>query len=498
LRWVAVLVLSVAMMSTLLDYVVKVEAVAQLDGKDELIEFFSRFYAAVGLITFLVQPLLGRRVLQRFGLGAAMAVLPLMVLLASAGAALFTRLWTVVVAKGAEMVLSNSFYRAGFELLYTPVPAAHKRAAKTLLDVGAQRVGDALGSGIILLVLSFVPVLPAAPVLVLAMLAALFALYAIARLHRGYVEQLEANLRSGIVSVDIDEVVDFTTRQTLAESRTAIDRGSLLSQIDALQRADADASSSAEQMSPAERPLSMPPAGSRLLQACAVLEAGRPEAIRRLLASGPLDARLVPQVLLLLGSDELHEAAFDSLRPLAPGVLGQTVDLLLDPLVGDDVRRRLPQLMAVADSQRAVSALMAGLSDACFEVRYFSARALSRIVSHNETLTVDEAIVLEVVRREVTVSRAVWDGEQRSMASLDGSLAESMLGMTAAVGDNHSLAHVFTLLGLVLDRRVLQSSMRALHSGDKQMRGTALEYLENVLPEDIRRALWQHLQGRDG
>ena len=236
---------------------------------------------------------------------------------------------------------------------------------------------------------------------------------------------------------------------------------------------------------------------SSLSRACAVLESGELEAIRRLLASGPLDIRLAPLVLELLGDDDLHEVAFDTLRPLAPRILGQMVDRLIDPVVADDIRRRLPRLMAAADSQRAVSALMAGLSDVGFEVRYYSARALSRMVSHNERLSVDEAMVLEVVRREVNVSTEVWCGEQRRSISLDSSLAESMVGVGARVDGNHSLEHVFTLLGLVLESRVLRLSMHAVQSADKQMRGTALEYLENVLPVDIRRGLWQHLQGND-
>jgi hypothetical protein len=56
-----------------------------------------------------------------------------------------------------------------------------------------------------------------------------------------------------------------------------------------------------------------------------------------------------------------------------------------------------------------------------------------------------------------------------------------------------SLAHVFTLLSLVLPREPLQIAFRSLHSDDKQLRGTALEYLEGVLPASIRERLWPFL-----
>ena len=52
---------------------------------------------------------------------------------------------------------------------------------------------------------------------------------------------------------------------------------------------------------------------------------------------------------------------------------------------------------------------------------------------------------------------------------------------------------MFTLLALVVPREPVQIAYRAVRGQDRAMRGTALEYLENVLPEDVRDALWPHL-----
>ena len=59
-----------------------------------------------------------------------------------------------------------------------------------------------------------------------------------------------------------------------------------------------------------------------------------------------------------------------------------------------------------------------------------------------------------------------------------------------------SLAHVFTLLSLVLPFEPLQISYRGLHTDDDKLRGTALEYLESVLPKPIREGLWPFLEER--
>ena len=59
-----------------------------------------------------------------------------------------------------------------------------------------------------------------------------------------------------------------------------------------------------------------------------------------------------------------------------------------------------------------------------------------------------------------------------------------------------SLAHVFTLLSLVLPREPLQVAFRSLHADDPYLEGTALEYLEGVLPPAIRQRLWPFLEHR--
>ena len=58
------------------------------------------------------------------------------------------------------------------------------------------------------------------------------------------------------------------------------------------------------------------------------------------------------------------------------------------------------------------------------------------------------------------------------------------------------LEHVFTLLSLVYPARPLRIAYRGLHTGDDALRGTSLEYLESILPTDIRDCLWPFLDDR--
>ena len=50
------------------------------------------------------------------------------------------------------------------------------------------------------------------------------------------------------------------------------------------------------------------------------------------------------------------------------------------------------------------------------------------------------------------------------------------------------------LLSLTLPARPLQIAFRGLHTRDPHLRGTALEYLESVLPPGIREGLWPFLE----
>jgi hypothetical protein len=55
---------------------------------------------------------------------------------------------------------------------------------------------------------------------------------------------------------------------------------------------------------------------------------------------------------------------------------------------------------------------------------------------------------------------------------------------------------VFTLLSLALPPEPLRIAFRGLHTDDPGLQGTALEYLEGVLPLNIREKLWPYLEDR--
>ncbi len=159
------------------------------------------------------------------------------------------------------------------------------------------------------------------------------------------------------------------------------------------------------------------------------------------------------------------------------------------------VRRRIPRVLAVCRSQRAADSLLLGLEDIRFEVRFQCGRALAAIVAKQPDVRVDAADVFDVVQKEVAVGRPVWEG-RRLLDRLDDGEPATFVDDFIRSRASQSLAHVFTMLSLVLPAEPLQIALRGLHADDQNLRGTALEYLESVLPPTIREPLWPFLEDR--
>ncbi len=492
LQSMGLLMVLVAVLAALLDYAMKAQASLRYTSGEELVEFFGQFYALIGLVTFLVQSLLGPQLLKRFGIGPVLALMPGVTILCGLLGAGIGRLWATATIRAAQLVTANSLFRSAFELLYTPLPPLTKRPTKAIIDVASDRLGDVIGSGILLALLASVPGLTPATVIVAGVLVAACALVVTLRLHRGYVEQLAASLRDGAISLRADDVIDATTRLTLAETSVASERALLLARIRQLKQrrtgaGDAQVPARVDAAGPGPDPVS-----AALATAVAALTSGDNAAIRRCLLGNFMDVRLVPCLIPLLAHDAVAEDVRMELRWMAPRIIGTLCDALLDPELPLAARQRIPGVLEVSHNPRAVEALMGGLVDEEFNVRYSCARALARMRDRDPALSLDRGRVFDAVAREVSVDRDTWQSRDlRYTSDLRAGLDE--LPDADGADLDYSIEHVFTLLGLVLDRDGLRLALRAVGSRDRTLSGTALEYLENVLPDQVWRGLWPFL-----
>ncbi|MCB2198127.1 hypothetical protein KQI63_01910 [bacterium] len=137
--------------STILDFQFKATIVHYLSGAD-LGTHLSTVYTITNWISMFVQFFLTSFIMTRFGLTAALAVLPVAVLLASAGFAAFPVLLMGSFLNTADNGFSYSINQSAKETLYVPTSREEKYKAKAFIDMFVQRFAKAIAVGISLLI----------------------------------------------------------------------------------------------------------------------------------------------------------------------------------------------------------------------------------------------------------------------------------------------------------------------------------------------------------
>jgi len=121
-----------------------------IPATNDLAAFFGTFNFYAGLLALVAQLLLTRRILRRFGVGVALFIVPISLMLGSIGLLVWGTLAAVVVLKGSDQVLRYSVDKSAVELLFLPVPPAQTFHAKLFIDGVIWRLGDVFSSAIIL------------------------------------------------------------------------------------------------------------------------------------------------------------------------------------------------------------------------------------------------------------------------------------------------------------------------------------------------------------
>ncbi|MEP7327460.1 MAG: hypothetical protein ABI836_16030 [Gemmatimonadota bacterium] len=488
LRNLAALVMLCTVSEGLFDFVFKSRATATYGNGDHLLQVFAAFYTGVALLTFLVQSGVGRVALERLGLAGAVGSLPAAVGVTGLGALVVPGFASAAFARGTEAVLHNSLFRSGYELLFTPLARHEKRATKTMIDVGAVRIGDIVGGALVQLAIMTLAHGAVAVLLGTAVVVAVGSLLITRLLQDGYRRTLEKSLVAHGAVADFAAAAESMEYPTNFETLNTID----LSQLAGVETLSAEPMPVMEPAGPAGLTAAEPVDST--LHRIMELRSGDRGRVRAALEIGPLTPELVPNVIPLLAWDEVARSAADRLRSIAPSIVGQLLDAMLDPEQEFSVRRRIPGILISAPSGRTVDGLLPGLQDKRFEVRYRTGRALVEL-QQRHGLAVPADRVLAAVEREVTVDRSIWES-QRLLGELEDASEAPLMDEFLRERAGRSMEHVFTMLSLVLPAAPLKIAYRGLFTDDDLLRGTALEYLENALPETIRRRLWPFLEDR--
>ncbi|MEP6863056.1 MAG: MFS transporter [Deltaproteobacteria bacterium] len=459
LRNVGVVIVLGSIAACVLDYVFKADLVAG-SSKAGLLRSLAIYYTVTSVLTAVVQLVLCGPLVARLGVPRSVATLPVAVTAFGLVALAIPTALTAVVARGAEAITRSSIYRAGYELLYAPLPEAEKRPTKLVLDVGAERIGDLIGAQIVAL-LVFVIAAPRLGLLIATVAAASLAVVVAVRLPRNYTQALEESL--------------------VAQGGTPIvhptwPAGPILGQAGELSPLSLRILERAHAPTTAQR--------DQLTATIVELRTNDPVRIRRALAS-ELEPQLAALIIGLAGRNDVGREALAALRTIAPRCTGAIVDALLDPTREVVIRRRLPEVLFAGERTLATWGLWRGLVDPSFEVRYRCGVVLARIGAAGHLPAVTSEIVFETIRHELVIDAVTWRQQHVVEDAMAMSADEARTPRTGS-----SLEHVFTVLGLVLPPEPLRIALHAVETDDPALRETALEYLESILPADVRAQLW--------
>jgi len=476
LATLALLVVLSAGSAGIMDFLFNQGVAEWVDSRESLQPFFAIFYMVIGALTFGAQTA-ASSVIRTFGIGRSISTLPVGLSTATLVTLLVRGTFPfILISRGIEAVLRGSWFRSGYELLFVPMAPDEKRHVKTFLDVTCDRAGDALGALVVQASLVASVSFPAflmlepMPLLVIVLLMAAAGIVLSRRVDSLYIGVVANRLADQKGTSEI--AVQSETGWSLLELPPAL-RTDRLS-------APAPPPQPAAPMDPRMKRLADLRSQDRARVEAALMEMTRPDPVE------------VTQLLQLLAWDDLAPRVRLTLERVAPWHIGLMADTLTDREIDFAIRRRIPKILGnvttAEAASRALAALMSGLDDPRFEVRYQSARAINRLMIRTPGLTVDRNRILAIVERELSVPLKVWQGHRlldQGEPSEDGVLPPLQIGST-----QRNIEHVFALLATILPREPLQAAFRGIQSTDPELRALTLEYFEGVLPPPVMARLW--------
>jgi ATP:ADP antiporter, AAA family len=238
-RLIAASVLLMVVVKQLVDYQFNALTLEVFQTRDAVSAFQGKFNAATQWLPLVVVLAL-RPLMARWGVGAAVFLLPGAMLVASLGLSVTWSLWAAVGAKASDSAFRYSAERAGREVLYVPLPEEIKLRAKGYIDVAIEKgLGKVLSAGLIFLLLL---VLDHRQIAYVTAGLSLLWLLASSSIQREYIralarsiERRSASLRDGFASLD-----DASTRTVVQRALSGDDLLQAAFALDLLDQAAGD------------------------------------------------------------------------------------------------------------------------------------------------------------------------------------------------------------------------------------------------------------------
>lgn len=390
---VALLVVLFAATGATADFVFRLAA-ATSGSEAEMAGLFGVLNAVVGAAVVLFQAAFTARLLERVGIFAFAALVPILLVITAIVAAITEqRFEALVVMKGIEMAGAFSLYQSAVTLLYNPMPTAVRAQVRAVIDGAVKKGGAALAGLLLAGLAAFAPGV-VGPLLVggLALLAVLELPWLRAQYLRALHDKLgRRKRRAGPRSID------YTDRETQRALLAALDGGEADRMVAALHALEPGFPLGTERLA---RLLSHEDDGVRQLALARVDEGDRhlaptlAQMVRREAARRPRAEAV--RALARVSKERLLRALEDLLHDDDPGVVAAAIEV---GLAHDTARarERLDALVARlrtrdAAWRREIARLLGRLDDARYDA------TLARLLDDPEESV--QRVAIEAAGRE--------------------------------------------------------------------------------------------------
>jgi ATP:ADP antiporter, AAA family len=531
LKTIAALICLCSVVTTLGSWQLSAIAKESLVQKDALAAFLGKFQFFTGIASLLAQLLLTTKLLRRFGVGVALLILPLSLMVGSAAILVWGTLWAAAILKGSDGVFRYSIDTSAVQLLYLPISARIKVQVKSFIDTVVWKIGDGL-AGLTLLILAtnlhFTPRQISWVNLVFLSIWVGVALIA----RRQYVATLRENIQQVRIRPEEESVpvVDQFTTNVFAEKLNSHDPNEVLYALSLFEMGQQARSHSAirnllEHPSPYVRTKALSILNSAndvsVKQNVRGLMhdnnlAVRAEALRYLSRHDEVDpltyvdslrdyadyairsatflflnrpgegrntqaARMILDgVVTDLGNPELADDATRTLKQLGEDALPALHDHLAEGAGKIEMRMRIPGILLDIGTAKAAETLAGNLIQAEPELRIKVISSLNKLCEDRGNFEFDRHMIESAMMAEMM-------GHYRSyqiLAAQNGGPSEQLKQSM-----NDELERIFRLMKLLFPSLDLQTAYHGIQSGDPVTHANALEFLDNTLNPHLRSRL---------
>lgn len=235
-RKLALIIISMAIVITSVDYQFKILAKSSFTKENSLTEFLAMFVFSTGILACIIQFFLTSRIVNKYGIFAALFTLPLFTGLGITFYTFYGTLFAISISQASNYMFRYTVWDSTFQMLYIPISPKKRNSSKAIID----GVFKQLSNGLAGFILIFIVKGPKILILALMITAASIWVLLLYKLRKNYMQVLFESLQKKRIDLE-DSAFSINDERTIKQLENILcnstDKEEILSAMDLIQYA---------------------------------------------------------------------------------------------------------------------------------------------------------------------------------------------------------------------------------------------------------------------